>query len=180
MPAGFNFEMTPHEYIAAELRQFAVEFIRNRKRDVIARDLKNTEALLRSLYAKVQTQPERGIFFMTVFFRDYGRYQDIRRRYSKAGGAEMEQLLEEWAAKEGVEKFRKGRYAGLYAGQPTPRILNAIAWGVIRKLKTTGASKKRGWWNKGKIRDIETFYDLLLRGYTEAILLEAKNTVQDG
>lgn len=170
--------MTPNEFIASQLRIFAKEFIQHRAKDIVARDLRNTEALLRSLYAKVQTQPDRGIFLMTVFFRSYGRYQDMRRRYTHAGGKEMEQALEEWAAKEGVNKFVKGRYTGVYAGQPSERILNSVAWGIIRKLKNTGASKKRGWYNKGKNRDINVFYDVLLRGYSEAILAEAKTQIE--
>lgn len=170
--------MTANEFIAAQLRIFAREFIQNRKKDIVSRDLRNTEALLRSLYAKVQADPQRGIFFMTVFFNTYGRYQDMRRRYTTAGGQEMEQALEEWAAKEGLGKFVKGKYSGIYANQPPQRILNAIAWGIIRKLKDTGASRKRGWWNRGKERDISNFYDVLLRGYTDAIQAEAKNKIE--
>lgn len=170
--------MNANDFIAAQLRIFARDFIQNRAKDIVARDLRNTEALLRSLYAKVQADPQHGIFFMTVFFNTYGRYQDMRRRYTKAGGQEMEQALEEWAKKEGLGKFSKGRYAGIYAGQSPQRILNAIAWGIIRKLNRTGASRKRGWWNRGKERDISDFYDVLLRGYRDAILAEAKNKIE--
>jgi hypothetical protein len=170
--------MTPNEYIAAELRQFAREFIQNRTKDIVKRDLRNTESLLRSLYAKVQAQPQQGIAFMTVFFNTYGRYQDMRRRYVRPGGTEMEQALKEWAEKEGIGKFRKGRYSGVYATMPQQHILNAIAWGIIRKYKFQGTARKKGWWNKGKERDITNFYEHLLRGYQEAILLEAKSLVE--
>lgn len=171
--------MTANDFIAGQLRIFAREFIRNRAKDIVARDLRNTEALLRSLFAKVQADPERGIFFMTVFFRNYGRYQDMRRRYTHAGGVEMEELLKQWAAKEGVGKFRRGRYAGIYAGKSDQQVLNAIAWGIIRKLKDTGTSRKRGWYNRGKERDISAFYDVLLRGYRDAILAEAKHKIEN-
>lgn len=173
--------MTPNEFLAAELRDFARSFVANRQADIRKRDLLNTEQLLQGLYAKVQADPQRGIYFMYVFARNYGRYQDMRRRYVQVGGAEMVADLEAWAKKEGLGKFtQKGRrdYAGIYRAQTPERILNRIAWGIIRKYQNKATAPKRGWWNKGKTRDIENFYDSLLRGFAESVAIEAKSQIE--
>lgn len=164
--------MSPNETISIFLRDFAKEFVANRRADVVKRDLRNTDALLRSIHASVNAQPDRGVFFMVVFANAYGRWQDMRRRYNKAGGKEMIDALKRWAILEGLDKFRKGRYAAKYAGQSDERVLGAIAWGLARKLKGSSGTRKRSWWNKGKTKDIEVFYDVLLRAYAESVLNE--------
>lgn len=168
--------MTPNEFLAAELRDFAKYFVANRQADIRRLKLLNTQELLQGLYAKVQADPARGIFFMYVFARNYGRWQDMRRRYVQVGGEDMVQQLEAWAAREGIENFsKKGRrnYSAEYKGQPPERILNRIAWGIIRKYRDRNTARKRGWWNRGKTRDIENFYDTLLRGFAQSVAIEA-------
>lgn len=169
--------MTPNEVIDGWFRQFAREFVAHRQRDVLQRELENSEFLLRSLYAKVNSQPDRGLFLMTFFAANYGRYQDMRRRYTRVGGEDMEQALEEWAAREGSDKFRKGKYAGVYSKMPSQRVLNRIAWGIMNKYRIK-SPRKRGWYNKGKTKDIENFYDLLLRVWRDAVLDEMKHSAQ--
>lgn len=173
--------MTPNEFIAAEIRDFAKYFVANRQQDIRKAKLINTEELLERLYAKVQADPQRGIYFMWVFARNYGRWQDMRRRYVQVGGDEMVKDLEVWAEKEGVGNFqKKGKrnYPGIYAKQPPKRILNRIAWGIIRKYKDRNTAPKRGWWNRGKTRDIENFYDTLLRGFAESVTIEAARQME--
>ena len=166
--------MTTNEAIAFAIKDFAKEFVRNRHADVVKQDLRNTEALLNSLAAKVNADPARGIFLMNVFFNTYGRWQDMSRLYTNAGGAEMLESLKAWADREGLGKFSKKQYAAKYASMPQEQIRESIAWGILRKLKTAPRTKKRGWWNKGKTRDIEFFYDHLLRVYRDAIQYELK------
>jgi hypothetical protein len=166
--------MTTNEAIALALRDFAKEFVANRKSDVLKRNLRNTDGLLESLYAKVNADPKRGIFLMNAFANTYGRYHDMRRLYSNVGGPEMLAALKMWADKEGLGNFNKGKYSAKNAGLPPEQIREAIAWGTIRKLRTQPGTRKRSWWNKGKTRDIEVFYDHLLRVYQEAIAAELK------
>ncbi len=166
--------MSPQQTIDYWLRVFAREFVAHRAADIIKADLRNTDTLLASLYSKVNSQPDRGIFLMTFFAAGYGRFQDMRRRYTHPGGPEMEQALEEWVSKEGLGKFLKGRYVGLYTKKTPERVINRIAWGILRKYKEKGTARKRGWYNRGKTRDIEVFYDLLLKAYSEAVMLEMK------
>jgi len=144
-------------------RRWAQEFVNNRKRDIVKRDLRNTESLLKSLYAKVTTEPEAGVFFMRVYAKTYGRYQDMSRKYSKAGGKEMIDMLKEWVEKEGEAKFKRGKYAASMKNYTPQQVQNAVAWGIVKKLPKSQGTRKRGWWNRGKTRDIENFYDLLLR-----------------
>lgn len=166
--------MTMNQVIDGWIRQFAKEFVQNRARDILKRDLRNTDALLRSLYAKVANEPDKGVFIMLVFAQSYGRYQDMSRKYTRAGGDEMVALLEEWVGKEGIARFQRGRYAQMYANMTPQQIKNAVAWGIVKKLKRIPATKKRGWWNKGKTRDIEIFYDVLIRVVQETIVDEMK------
>lgn len=175
--ATFGRMFTPEQAIDHWLRVFAKEFVANRAADIVKADLRNTDRLLASLYAKVHSQPDRGIFLMTFFAAGYGRFQDMRRRYSSPGGTEMEQALEAWAEKEGVGKFIKGRYRGVYQGKAPERVLNRIAWGIMRKYRNKGTARKRGWYNKGKTRDIESFYALLLKAYREAVMEQLKQKI---
>ena len=48
-----------------------------------------------------------------------------------------------------------------------------IAWGIINKYRLK-SPRKRGWYNRGTTRDIEDFYDLLLRVWRDAVLAETK------
>lgn len=158
-------------------RQFAREFIQHRAADILKRDLRNTDSLLNSLYAKVITEPDNAVFLMLVFAKTYGRYQDMRRRYTKAGGEEMIKALEDWVGKEGVNKFRKGKYAPRLATMTDQQVKNAVAWGISRKLKRIPGTRKRGWWNRGKTRDIENFYDVLLRLCQDSVAAELKSAI---
>lgn len=158
-------------------RDFAREFIRNRANDIRARNLTNTNALLNSLYAKVLNEPSQGVFLVLIFARTYGRYQDMRRKYTKAGGDEMIKSLEEWVGAEGVEKFKRGKYAERLRDLPPQKVQNAVAWGIARKLTRVPGTRKRSWWNKGKTRDIENFYDTLLRLCQDAVAQELKTTL---
>jgi len=171
---------TLNETIDVFFRQFAREFVQNRAKDIRARGLLNSEDLLRSLYAKVTSEPQAGRFLMLVFAKTYGRYQDMRRQYTKAGGEEMIRLLEEWVEKEGVQKFQKGKYAARLSTLSPQQVKNAVAWGIARKLTRSQGTRKRSWWNKGKTRDIENFYDVLRRLAQEAVAAELKHSIQHG
>lgn len=175
LPAGSSTfaGMTPNQAIGSWIRQLAREFLVNRARDITRQGLLNTEELIRSLDAKTIVEPEQSRFAMIFFARIYGRWQDMRRRYTRVGGQEMIEDLEAWVEKEGVGKFtKKGRknYDGIYRNKPKERVINRIAWGIIRKYREKGTAPKRGWYNRGKERDINTFYDLLLRVWREAVL----------
>jgi len=169
--------MTLNDSIDIFFRQFAQEFVRNRAKDIRARLLTNTEDLLRSLYAKVNSDPANGRFLMLVFAKTYGRYQDMRRQYTKAGGEEMIKMLEDWVGTEGVQKFKKGKYAERLSQLTPQQVKNAVAWGIARKLTKVPATRKRVWWNKGKTKDIEEFYDVLIRISRDAVAAELKNAI---
>jgi hypothetical protein len=169
--------MTMNDSIDFFFRQFAQEFVRNRARDIRDKGLLNSEDLLRSLYAKVNSDPANGRFLMLVFVKTYGRYQDMRRQYTKAGGEEMIKMLEEWVGKEGVDKFKKGKYAERLSNKTPQQVKNAVAWGIARKLTRSTGTRKRSWWNKGKTKDIENFYDVLVRIIRESVAEEIKTAI---
>lgn len=166
------------KFIEPWLRQFAQEFVRNRVRDIYKRELVNTDALARSVSAKVNADASRGIFYMLVYANTYGRYQDMRRRYNKIGGEQMVEDLEAWVEQEGVAKFMKGQYSGVYKKMTKSQVLNSIAWGTIRKTGKRGTTRKRSWWNKGKTRDIENFYDVVLKLMKEEVPKQIAQSVK--
>lgn len=171
---------TPNEVIASWIRQLAREFLVNRARDIVQRGLINSQELIRSLDSKTIIEPQRSLFVMVFFARVYGRYQDMRRRYTRVGGRQMVEDIEAWAEKEGLAKFTgrgKRNYPKLYQGMPRERVLNRIAWGIIRKYKERGTAPKRSWYNKGKERDIDVFYDLLLRVWRDAVLEQQRKAI---
>jgi hypothetical protein len=170
--------MTPNEFIAQWIKGFQYTLIKDFSDAIKRTDLENTGDLLRSLYAKVNAQPQRSIFFMTVFFNTYGRYQDMRRQYDgNAGGDDMVEELFQWAQREGVEKFMKGKYNELYDGESLSRVLNSIAWGIIRKYNQQ-SPKRRRWYNKTKERSLNKGYRELVQGYSEAMLKQAQRTIE--
>lgn len=185
-PAGYSARYiwamapTPNQVIASWIRQLAREFLVNRARDITNRGLINSQELIRSLDAKTIIEPQRSLFVMVFFARVYGRYQDMRRRYTRVGGSQMVEELEAWAEKEGLSNFTgsgKRNYPKLYQGMPKERVLNRIAWGIIRKYQKKGTAPKRGWYNRGKERDINTFYDVLLRVWRDAVLEQQRQAV---
>lgn len=169
--------MTPEEVIAVYLREFAQDFVANRQRAIINQKLINTDELLRSLYAKVQSDGARGIHFMTVFGNIYGRWQDMARHYTRAGGKEMVTDLMQWIEKEGLSKFGN-KLPDSLEGRSAEQIERGIAWGIIKKMNKGQPTKKRGWWNKGKTADINHFYGVLLRAYSEATAIQLKEAFQ--
>jgi len=174
--------MTPDQAISQWLRPFALEFLQNRRNDVVNRGLVNSKDLLRSLDAKVNSQPDKGLHFIVFMAKSYGRLQDMRRRYENPGGEEMIELLKEWAEAEGLSNFAKSNgqkdYGFEYIGQPRERILNRIAWGILTNYRKKRTAPKRSWWNKGKTRDIEVGYDLLIRVWTDAVAEHNKKAYQ--
>ena len=165
---------TLNEAIAAEFRAFAKEFIENRVADIRNAKLQNTGALRSSPSTKVSADAASGRFEMLVSAAEYGRYQDMRRRYNKAGGTDMIKSLEAWVEREGIQKFIKGRYAARLRDLPAQDVKNAVAWGIVKKLARGKPTKKRRWWNKGKTHDINKFYDTLLRLVQDAAVNELK------
>ena len=169
------------EFLAFAINDFAKRFVNNRAADIRKSDVINTAALLRSLSARVQADQDRGIYFATIYLRAYGRYTDMKRRYTKAGGTEMISLLKDWVAEEGIQKFTsKPKYARAYKGMNAEQIRAAIAWGIVRRYKAKGTGRRKSWWNKGKTADIENFYDFILRGYAEASVQDLKNVIENG
>jgi hypothetical protein len=169
--------MSPNETVADAIREFAGYFVSQRRLDIRKLRLENSEDLRRSLYARVNAQPNRGIFIMTVFARGYGRYQDMRRRYDDPGGEEYREALEEWIQMKGIERFLKGKYRKKYVNTPEPKLLGAIAWGIMQK-NAERSPRKRRWWNRGKTANIERFYAILIRDYSKAVLAEQARKIE--
>lgn len=170
--------MTPEVFIDTWIRAFQYEMVTDLKQSIRKARLENSGDLANSVYTRVNSQPNNGIFFMMVFFKEYGRWQDMRRDMSHSGGDEMVQALFDWAQEKGLDKFARNGYADKYAGLPPSRILNAIAWGTIRKYSKK-APRKRGWYNKQKERTIERGYAQLIEGYNERVVQAAINAIQN-
>ncbi len=169
------------QFLAFAINDFAKSFVKNRAADIRKSDVVNTGALLRSLSARVQADQDRGIYLALIYLKSYGRYTDMKRRYTKAGGTEMIDLLKEWVSEEGIQKFTSNpKYARAYKGLTADQIRAAIAWGIVRRYKAKGTGRRKSWWNKGKTADIENFYDFILRGYAEATVQDLKNMIENG
>lgn len=173
--------MTPQEFLSAELRDFALRFVRNRQADIRKRGLTNSEDLANRIYAKVNAPAGAATIFMVTIARNYGRLQDMRRRYTKAGGPDMIAAIEDWVKREGIAAFSKdGKrdYQYAYKNQLPERVINRIAWGIVTKYRQRGTAPKRSWWNRGKTADIAQFYAELLRGYAQSVAIQAKKTIE--
>lgn len=170
--------MTPESFIDAWIRSFQYEMVRDLRDSVRKAKLENSGELERSIYTRVNSQPDRGVFFMMVFFKEYGRYQDMRRDMSNAGGEDMVEALYQWAQEKGLDKFAKKQFAEKYGNQPMSRILNAIVWGTIRKMKLK-PPRKRGWYARQSNKTIQRGYVDLRVGYSAHVLEAAKNIVQN-
>ena len=163
------------------LRAFTLDFVTNRKRDIVKADVVNTSALLNSVYGKNHVDVERNIYMSTIFLKSYGRYTDMRMRYTRAGGEEMIEDLKDWAKTEGTSKFRQHtaiRKAGKNRPISDERVAEIVAWGIVRRLKNKGTNRRKSWWNKGKTRDIENFYDTLLLRWPEAVAKESAEKIE--
>jgi hypothetical protein len=169
--------MTPQGFIDAWIRSFQYEMVRDLRDSMRRAKLENSGDLERSLYTRVNSQPDNGIFFMMVFFKEYGRFQDMKRDMSHAGGEDMVEALFQWAQKKGLDKFAKKQFADKYGNQSITRILNAIVWGTIRKMKMN-PPKKRAWYTKQKGRTINRGYAQLIEGYNTRVLEAARDAIQ--
>jgi hypothetical protein len=173
------------DFLSGQLRIFAKEFVRNRRYDILklgGDKLINKSELLKSIDGKTTINEAEGLWMMRVWFNPSGRYQDMKRQYDgHAGGTDMIKELEEWAKKEGVEKFKKGKFVAKYAKMNDQAIFNQIAWGIVKKLNRTQKTQSIKWYNKGKTKDINNFYEIVvLRGISDAIAADAKNIIENG
>lgn len=117
--------------------------------------------------ARTQNQTDDPeILRMVMYFRDYGRFQDMRKRGGgSAGGSEMLTALQDWVQSIGIQSFMRGDYAAKFAGKSETRIAYEIAWGIITNYRKS-PPKPVKWWNKHKTREIQKFYRLLISAYT--------------
>jgi hypothetical protein len=117
--------------------------------------------------ARAQNQTDDPeILRMVMYFRDYGRFQDMRRRGGgSAGGTDMLNALQDWVQKIGIQSFMRGDYAARFAGKSETRIAYEIAWGIITNYRKF-PPKPVKWWNKHKTREYQKLYRLLISAYT--------------
>jgi hypothetical protein len=179
--------MSPEQFIATWLRNFAPQFLNNRKADIFkanrqGEDLYNSGDLLRSLRQDTKTDEPNWQFMMSVYFRLYGRYQDMKRNYrGHAGGSDMIEALKDWAEREGLQRFKNTRrgndYGDAYEGMSDERLKNAIAWGIVKKYNKQNP-KRRKWWNKGKTRDLNKGYRELLKGFRDIVTQNMKEIIE--
>lgn len=169
--------MTPQAFIDAWIRSFQYEMVADLRQSMRKAKLENSGELEQSVRTRVNSQPDNGIFFMMVFFKEYGRYQDMKRDMSHSGGEDMVEALFQWAQRKGLDTFARKEYADKYAGQPMSRILNAIVWGTIKKYRKQ-PPKKRGWYAKQKGRTINRGYAQLIDGYNTRVLEAARDAIQ--
>ena len=170
-------------FVEHALWEFSNQFTRNRKKDLTGAGLENRRNLIQSITSRVQGSGDDALQKAIFTFYEYGRIQDMkpsRVNYRSAGGEEMIERLKNWAGNKNRMQFVKGRYAEKFKGVSDARLLHEIAWGTLTKLRQRGKRRQRKWWNTGKERDINTFYNKMLAGYAEAVAADMKISIENG
>ncbi len=113
---------------------------------------------------------------MELFFREYGRIQDMKRT-SFTEDTPVSKIIE-WIESKGLQKF-KNRFSKLYGKIPSSnaRFIHQLAWSI-----KSGKRKKRRrkWYSKGTWGAIYGLYDDLLIGLSDPALQKAKEALTHG
>jgi len=173
--------MSQEELLQTILTEWAINFVAEQKKNVANSRIKDKEELIRSFNSSLAKVTADAVGVVFISFRSSGRYQDMRRlKHTKGSlGAEGLQDIKKWIQDIGISSFtsRYKRRRGKKAAKSTNRMLNDIAWGIMKGQKKK--RRRKPWYNKKRERQFDFLIRNLSAGYAEYSLKDLKAALEN-
>ena len=130
------------EFIHLALTEFAEELIRQRQANIRAAKATASEDLLRSFDYQIRKQTTAQTAAAFISFSEYARYVDMKRLNRTSKGIPVEEI-KDWIKEKGFAAFRRKPKDS--QGNPLTgnRLLNGLAWGIVRRKKGRIKNKRK-------------------------------------
>ena len=156
-------------FIEEESRLWAQDFIAARKAYLTKRKIQSSEELINSFETTINAQASREAVETLLAFADHGRYTDMKRLETPAGGADYITGLVDWMQRKGLAEKMKQVYVESRKLRAAPeRVLVYIAWGIAKK-RATGKFQRRAWYNKSKSAAITDLFNKVAAGIPDIV-----------
>lgn len=162
---------TVNDVINQELADWAISFINNRREaaSVIPQASgKGARSFEHEVIKAAASEVARVLFA----FEAHMRLADMRKLNWKQQPPTQDII--DWIKQRGVGKFLAGFERKYSLPKSNTRLLNQIAWGIVKKKAKTNKRKRHKWYNKSKERDISRLYSRLLYALSENQLQNIK------
>ena len=157
------------------LAAWSIEFIQNRLKaaQAIPEASGRGKTSFRRDIVRASTNDLARVLFE---FEGYLRLQDMRKlKWSKQ--PPFQEILQ-YVKDKGVNKFINGFSRKHKIPTSNVRLMNQIAWGIVKSKQKTSKRKRIKWYNKSKERDIHSLYGRLLAAIRENQMDSIKKTLQ--
>ena len=134
--------LTETQFIHLALTEFAEELIRQRQENIRAVKATASEELLRSYDYEIRKQTTSQTAAAFISFADYARYIDMKR-LNRTGKSIPVDEIKDWIKEKGFDAFRRKPKDSQGNPLTGSRLLNALAWGIVRKKKGRIKNKRK-------------------------------------
>jgi hypothetical protein len=164
--------------IAAEMEEWAANYVRTRADFLRKRKIEATGSLVRSLEFEINQQARAEAVDLLLAFEEHGRFVDMKTLTPAAGGGNYIAAIEAWIRSKGESKF-VNKYMEKYGKKTVPaNVLNKIAWGIVTK-RGFGKARKRAWYNRSRTAAVAELYNNVAAMLPELVSAQiSKNLTQ--
>lgn len=162
------------EYIEVQGIAWAKEYIANRRAYLSSRGIRASGDLINEMAFEVQSRLDDALQTRILMaFPEHGRFIDMKRLKTPAGGDDMIANLEDWIQQKGlVGKFTEGFLRKRRLKTVPLNIVNQMAWGIAKKR--TKLYRRRAWYAKSKTASITDLYNNIAAGLPDKVMQEIK------
>lgn len=145
--------------IAAEMEQFAAEYIAGRVDFLRKKKIEASGALASSLAYELNRQARAEAVELLLAFEESGRFIDMKRLRPSEGGGNYIAALEAWISHKGLADRFTRKFMDKYGlNKPPANVLNKIAWGIAT-VRGGGKVRRRAWYSKSRAGAVSDLYN---------------------
>lgn len=133
------------------IREWAVDFVRKSRENIKQAKAVSGGDLERSIRGQSHRSDAQLVGIAAFYFLKYGRYVDMKR-LDRSRQLPVDEI-KAWIEEKGVSKFTRklSRYRGIRPSRlPKSRLINEIAWGIVKGKQKRRKHRRRRWYNKKK------------------------------
>lgn len=170
---------TEKEFIYDLLHEFAADLIASRRKNIKDQKAVASKKLLRSFEFQILQATTGQTAAALIAFEERGRFLDMKRVNRKDKMIPVNEI-KNWIQEVGLDSFKRLPKKG--TGAPGgDKILNALAWGISKKIQQKGRYKKaRRSLQKGTEAQIINLIEELREGWKDRTIEQIKESLKNG
>lgn len=168
------------EYIEVQGRDWAKQYIAGRIAYFGKRNLRSRGELIRSLqYEVTSTLQQAAETKISLAFRQYGRFIDLKNMKPAGGGSAYIEALESWIQEKGLDEKFKSRFLAKRNLKTLPQnVLNQMAWGIV-KNRNARYKRRLAWYSKSRAGALNDLYNRVAANIPRIVGQEIKNAFKN-